>query len=755
MGAGEVWNLSKSQFLFLRAKGRAFQEMGLYTISRATLSSAVAAAGQAEQVYTAEVSASLPATLGVRLLLGRALSQADSLPGAASSVWLTYEVWDTRFGHDKGVIGRAILVDGRSTLVAGVLAPGAMLPEEVQFPEMRVSLWTPLTLDPAQPPSASHRFRGVGRLKPGSSLVAAQTDLTGLTAQLPAAMPSVYSASFMSSTRFETQALPLMDDLLGANERILWILFAAGGLVLLIACANVANLFLAQAEVKKLVTDIYIALGASRARLALNFLAEALVLSAIGGVLGLVLASAAIRLFAAFAPSDFPRLPEVHLSWASIELTAIASLCAGILFALLPSLRKVASASDFTGHGSMTSSSPLRQQPARRALAVAQIALSVVLSAGAVLLLQSFLHLNAVPLGFDARGVLTYRVVLPNTRYETEKAAAAFYERFAMRTEALGNVSYAGFVTALPLSGYDGCDAGFAEDHPPPEGTKAPCLPMFLVTPGYFRAMGIPVRGPEGWAGSFDGTETAVVVSLAVAKKFWPGEANVIGKSFRVGGGTAPGGTYRVVAVAGDVRANGLDKPPIEALYLPLFLGPPPDVAMVVRAQTGSPEALVPEIRGVLGEIDPQVPMAEIRSMADILAASRARLSYMTLLMAVASAITLLLSGIGVYGLLSFLVSHRELEIAVRLAIGAGVQRVRRSIMSESLRLVIMGLVIGLAATVYLAQFLQALLFGVSSTDPGSLIIVSILLILVATAASWFPAQRATQISPAEVLRRG
>jgi putative ABC transport system permease protein len=744
MGAGATWELAKAEYLYFLKNTKAFREMGLYLISGATVGSVESASGQAEQVYTADVSASLPEVLGARPLLGRAITAEDNLPSATPAVWLTRGFWMRRFGGDPTIVGRPILVDGRPTAVAGILGPRAKLPEEEQLPEIRIDLWRPLGLDPAQRPSSSHTFRSIARLAPGVSLAQAQVEIGHLTAQLPMALPSVYTARFMRNTGFTTEVIPLRDDVLGTNGQVLWILFASLLLVLVVACANVASLLLARAESQRRETSVRVALGASRARLLLHSLVETLILTTVAGAIGLLLAGGAVRLMVSLSPADFPRLPEVHLGWASVQLTVIVALGSGLALAFLPLRRGLETASLGADRGSTVSP---RQQAARRAFVIAQIAACVVLVAGAALLVQSFHRLTAVHSGMDPRGVLTFRLVLPGARYAAPEAVIAFYRELAARTEALAGVVSTGYAGTLPLTGYDGCSALFAKDHPPSSAQEAPCIQMLQVTPGYFRTLGIPIRGAADW-GSAPQTRNAVT-SAALAEKFWPAEDS-LGKSVQAG---THGESYRIAAVAGDVRANGLDKPPIEALYVQLMSEPPLDAMMVVRVTSGPPERLLPALRSVLADIDPQVPIAAEHSMEGIVASSTARLSYSTLLLAVASAMALVLSTIGVYGLLSFLIACRHSEIAIRMAIGAQAAQVRRIILAEAVGLAVLGVVVGLVASFFVTRSLQSLLFGVSAVDPATLGAVSVFLILIATTASWAPAWLATRVPPFEALR--
>jgi putative ABC transport system permease protein len=749
-GGGAAWGLAKAEFLHFERNARAFQALGLYIIDRA----AVGGPGQpAEQLYSAAVSAKMLETLGARPLLGRTPLPEDSLAGKPSVVWLGYRFWQQRFGGDPGVTGRTLLVDGRPLQIAGVLPAGAQLPEEVQFQEIQVDLWTPLPLDPAEPPKASHRFRALGRMRPAVSLQRAQMDLARLTSQLPQVLPSVYSPDFMRQTGFSTELLPLRDDVLGDHARTLWILFGAVGLVLAVACANAANLFLAEAETERREMAVRAALGAAKSRLILHTLIRGLSLSLLAGGLAFGLAQVAVHLLLALSPTDLPRFQEIHFGWEGGVFTVLVSLAIGAAFGLLPSARRGLETEILgsAGRGLTTSG---RQRAARNALVVAQVALSLILLAAAGLLFRSFHNLISVQPGFKTRGVLTFTVALPNARYDSFEAVDTFYRQLAEKIAALPSVEAVGFTSALPLTGFDGCSAVYAEGRTAGAREEPPCLPMFLVGPGYFQALGIPLRGkgPE-WSDAVGGSPA--VVSEALARRLWPGQ-EPLGKA--VGGN--PSMPYRVAGMAGDVRADGLDHPPVVALYLPLTSGsrtelgqPLRDLTVVVRTGARRPERMTPSIRRAVAELDPQVPITAVRSMEKILQSSTARMSFSTFLLGVSSGVALLLAALGIYGLLAFLMARRQREIGIRLALGARREQVRRLVLFQSVRLTAVGVALGLAGASLVTRFLRSLLFGIDPLDPLTLGAASLFLVGVSVLASWIPAQRAMNVQPLETLR--
>lgn len=752
---GPPWGLAKAEFLFLQSDEHVFKALGLYFIDRATVGGAETTGQPPEQIYSAAVSPGVTAVLGTHPLLGRAPLPEDGLIEKTTVAWLSEDFWRRRFGGDSAIVGHTLLMDGRSVQVAGVLPAAARLPEEIQFQEIRVDVWTPLRLDPAEPPQASHRFRALGRLKPGIDHQAAQAELTRITSQLPQALPSVYSPNFLRKTGLSIELVPLRDDVLGDQARVLWILFGAAGLVLMVACANAANLFLAQAETERREMAVRAALGAGQGRLALYSLLQALMLSILAGGLALGLAAGAVRLLLALSPADLPRLSEIHLGWEGVAFTLLTAVAIGGFFGLLPSARR-SPESELLGTAGRGVTLSGRQRATRNALVVSQVALSLILLAAAGLLFRSFQNLVSVRPGFSARGVLTLHVVLPKARYESFEAVDSFYRELAARLEALPGVKAAGFTSALPLTGFDGCSSVYAQDQPLGPGEEPLCRPVFLIGRKYFQAFGIPLRGTAA-NGSDDGpgSPPSAVVSEALARRLWSGQ-NPLGKA--VGGN--PSMPYRVLGVAGDVRADGLDHPPIEALYLPLAYGsrteigqPLRDVAVVVRTGAERPEGMTPEIRQAVAGLDPRVPIAEVRSMEEILRSSTARVSFATQLLGVSSGVALLLAALGIYGLLAFLMACRHREIGIRMALGARREQVRRLVLFQSLRLAAAGVALGLAGATLVTRLLRSLLFEVDPMDSTILGAASVFLVLVAVAASWMPAQRAMKVPPLEALR--
>jgi len=645
------------------------------------------------------------------------------------------------------VVGRVLTIDAHPAEVVGVLTPGENLPE------IRAGIWSALALDPNAHFVNEHYLEVIGRLRAQSTIAGARADLARLTARFPDVLPTVYSPSFMEKYHFVVHVVSLRDSVIGNVARTLWMLLAAVGLVLIIACANVVNLFLARVEARRREVAIRTALGAGRSHLAWHYLAESLVLGLVAGACALALAYAALHVMLAMAPSSLPRLSEVHLGWRSAVFTAVMSVGAGILFGVIPLAHAgvdVATLRDSTR--GMTASR--RRHAIRGMLVIGQVALALVLLAAAGLLLQSFRNLRQVRPGFDPTGVLAVDVALPYSRYGSYEAVSTFYHQLQTRIAALPGVVSAGATTALPLRDGGGmCSTIYAEGR---VATGAvPCLPVPRVAPGYFRTMGITVRGSTPTWDDVEHHTAGVVVSRALAARIWPGE-DPIGKGVN-SGGRPP--FYRVVGVAEDVRADGLEQPPLEEVYYPVqpipgrSLWATQEMTVVVRTRTVQPEQLTAAIRRTVAGLDSSVPIGNVQTMKQVVARSMNDTSFILLLLGVAGGMALLLSAVGIYGVIAYIVGQRRPEIGVRMALGASAARVGGQVVLQSLRLAAVGVALGLLGAVAVTRLLRSMLFEVSATDPFVLSAVALLLVAIAALASYVPARRAAHVDPVEALR--
>lgn len=743
------WGLARHEMFYFLESGHTLENLGVYQLSDATVLGS-ADGERPERVRWAQVSASLFDVLGFTPILGRPLLSDDNHAELPTVVLLSHGFWTRRYGGDPAVVGRVINVEGFPMTVVGVMPAGADLPD------LTVDLWAPAHVDSTTNWN-NHTWSAIGRLKPGVTAADAQRDLAPLTARLPEVFPSVYSPNFVKNTGFTTKVVPLRDAVVGdIVTRALWTLFGAVGLVLLIAAANVANLFLVRLDSRRREVALRTALGASRRHLAWHYFSESLLLAVAAAIGAIVLAQAMLWLLLAIAPSELPRLAEVGLSPLSIAFAFACALLAGLVFGLLPlsGARHDHAILREGGRGLTTSR---RGLAARRVLVAAQMAFAVVLLAAAMLMVQTFRNLRAVNAGFDPRGVLTMEVALPALRYNGEPDLASnFHEQLADRLRQLPGIERVGFADHLPMLSGDWC-TGVTLEGPTPESATGACPPASLISPGYFEAMGIRVEGRTlDWSG-MDAHDGGMVVSKAFADHHWPNES-AIGKGLRFNGTTPP--FYRVVGVAEDVRGLGVESPPIEVVYFPMrpipgapLWGAPTGMHLVMKTTLSRPIDLTATVRQVVQELDPQVAVSNARTMEAVVAASIAKHSFTMVLLVIAGGIAIVLSAVGIYGVISYIVTERRGEIGVRMALGARVGQVTRLVLQQSLGLAVLGVVIGAVAAVATTRLLRALLFGVGPTDPLTMVAVPLLLLAVTVLASYAPARRAARIDPAEVMR--
>lgn len=750
--ASPVWGLARHEMFYFKQASRSLEDLAVYRTDLATVRGD-GGEHQAERVPTALVSASTFGVLGIVPERGRLLVPDDNKPELFTVGLLSHGFWIRRFGGDPAIVGKTIDVTGFPVSIVGVLPPSA------QLPDLKIDLWLPLHVDPAMAPLNNHTYAAIGRLRPGVSADVAQRELASLTSRFPETFPNVYSDAFMRRTGFTTLVRPLRDEVVGELvTKALWILFGSVAVVLLIAAANVANLFLVRLEARRLEVSVRSALGASRADLAWHYLAESLVLCGAAALGAVGVSWAALRLLVVLAPSNLPRLDEVHLSWASIAFCAGCALIAGVVLGTLPLARSRADLSLLREGGRGATGSP-RRLASRNVLVVSQVALALVLLCASGLLVRSLRNLRAVQPGFDPANVLTMSLSLPYASYQSYQKASAFYEQLTARVRAVPGVQAVGLGGALPLAGEEGC-TGAVIDKPGPSGERGDCVPMMQVTPGYFAALRIPLRGSAPTWGETNQGGAGAVVSGAFSDRFWPNEG-AIGHGVRCC--NAQGAFYRITGVTGPVRTNGLDRSPGQVVYFPIIpfaKNPgmedvPTFMHMVVRTAASDAAGVVPAIRRIVTELDPQVPVTDVQPMEALLAKSLARRSFTMMLLAAAAGLALLLSAVGIYGVISYVVAQRRGEIGIRMALGARAGEVRGLVVKQSLALAGVGVAIGLVIALATTRVLGSLLFGVSPTDPLVLLGATLILVLLAALASYAPARRASRVDPAEVMRGG
>jgi putative ABC transport system permease protein len=747
---GTEYAISRGQFFAFKQHSRALDDIGLYDTF------ILAAPGDGgehppERVPALSTSASLFSILGARPQLGRLYTPEEGTVENPNVAVITHEYWMRRFGGDRNVLGRRIaLTTNYSLQIVGVLAPRAAVPE------IRADIWMPNHLDASLPPQNNHTHKAIALVKPGVTLAAADADLKRVERQFEAENPRVYSPKFIKNG-FAINTRWLHDEVVGETmSRTLWILFAGVGFVLLISAANVANLFLVRIDGRRREAAVRTALGADRSHLAVHYMTESMLLAGVAALAAVGISVALLHVVVAVAPTNLPRLDEVHLGWRSIAFCTATALAFGLLFGVVPSLSSGLDVSLLREGGRGLTTSRVRNA-VRRVLVVSQVALAMVLLTGAVLMVRSYDRLRRVKPGFDPVGVQSMTIALPSAGYQTYTQSSAFWHELSRRVNALPGVQASGAITGLPLTGDPGC-TGVIIDASQGTDKRVGCVPTILVAPGYFETMKMHVDGaPPDWASTEAGVGP-VVVSRAFANEYWPNE-NPVGHGIKINSDVFP--WFRIVGVAEDVRATGLQNPPINAVYFPVtpakgsqYWDSGNDMSFVFRTNAADPTSVVSAVRKTIADLDPQVPIADVQSMEVIVTKSMAQTSFSMMLLLISAAIALVLSAVGIYGVISYVVGQRRSEIGIRMALGAEVARIGRMVVGQSVGLVLTGVAIGVVGAVFGTRLLQSLLFDVSPTDPWAFAGTVVIIVAVAVVASLVPARRAAKIDPLEAMRR-
>jgi predicted permease len=756
-GNGESkWGMSAGGYFAFKAENHSFVDLGGYR----TDAGPVYVGPDAELAQVGEITASIFSTLRAHAAVGRLIGPDDDKPGAPPVVVLGYEFWQRRFGGDRNVVGSMLQMSDGPQQIIGVAERGLTLPKPGPFAStadlagFAVDMWTPLRLNPNGPFYNSHQFSGIGRLKPGVSAETAQRELAAIMLEFPSKLPNAYTKEFLKSFNFRVAVVPLRDEVLGPKlSKALWLLFGSVGLVLCIAFANVTNLFLVRMETRRRESAIRTALGADRAQMAFHFLAESMLLALVAGIGGLVIAQVGLRVILRIAPTDIPRLATVSLDGTSVTFALALTVAAGIALGLLPLARTgVDLATLREGARGVTASAA--QRAVRGGLVIGQVALALMLLAAGGLMLRSFANLQAVKPGLDPRGVLTFTTILDGA-VPSAAELPAILRQFQLRVAGLPGVVQVGASSSLPLQDYgSGCTGVVREGQSIDGVRKGACIATPSALPGFLESLGIRVE-PGGrmpvWT-DFDDTDknaTVAVITRALANDLWPNE-DPIGKGILIGDRHNMRLSYRIIGVIPELRAKGLDQPPTEAVFSADFMSEP---VWTVKVASGNAVLLLPSIRKALHELAPRAPLVNARVMTEVMARSTARTSFVMTLLLIAATTALLLSAVGIYGVISYLVTQRRSEIGVRLALGARAPQVAALVLGQTMRLTIAGVVIGLAGAFAGMRMLRTLLFEVSPTDPLILAGTSAVLLLIAAAASLVPTRRAARIDPVEAMR--
>jgi putative ABC transport system permease protein len=743
-------------------RARTLENVALYRTDEQTLTDG----GEPERIRIARVTPSLASVLQVWPSRGRWFAEHEGapaptitppvLPDAPQLAVLSYRLWMRRYGGDTSILSRSVTLGGSPTEVVGIMPP------QFAFPDPRVDVWLPEQVR-REMVWDIFMHAGVARLRQGATVASARAELSGLIADLPRAYPNDPAvAGFMNTLRLRSEARTLKEATVGRVARALWILLASVGLVLLIACANVANLFLVRSEARQREVAVRRALGAGRLGIAYYFLAESALLAALGGLIGLALTWVAVRLLVVFGPANLPRLGEVRLDWTVVAFTFALTVLAALTFGAIPLWRgaSLAAALHESGRGNTASRGRHR---ARQLLMGGQVALALVLLVSSGLMVRSFQELRAIDPAFDPSSALTFRVGLPARDYRNQQAAVAAHQAILDRLSALPGVIGVAASTCLPLADEGNCLATplRVEGRVNPPGTIQPIVASRAVAGGYLETIGTRlIRGRGISRDDVERKELVAVVNLALVNAYFANQ-DPIGQRVTLGP-PRNRAWLTIVGIVPNTPTRALAEPnPVPQLYLPMSLsrGPElpvaPDPAVlgyIVRSAT-PPLGLLPSVRRAISSVDANLALAQVRTLQDTLDRASAQMAFTMVLLAVAALVALLLGIIGIYGVMSYIVSQRTGEIGVRLALGAEPRRVAGMIVREGGFVALAGITVGLAAAWAGGRFISSLLYGVSPQDPAVFIATTLTLLGIALLACWLPARRAAGLSPVEALR--
>jgi putative ABC transport system permease protein len=747
--------LFEAEFLRLRDQARALEQVSFYTSTTLTLTGA----GEPERVSSGTASGGLFTALGVPLALGRSFKLEEEPRGQNNVVILSHGFWQRKFAASPNVIGQALTLDGRSYTIVGVLPQSFKSPLELRA-DRAVELWIPPGYNPATA-CCGHGLNVVARLRVGLTLEQAKTEINAIMAGVQRDYPQGYPQGYPKEGTKQALIKPLQQELVGDLRRALWVLLAAVLFVLLIACANVANLLLARSELRAAEIAIRAALGAGRARIIRQLLVESLLLAVIGGGLGLLLAWRGLALLPALGAEKLPRLQEIALDGRVLGFTLLVSLLTGIVFGLAPAFQAL----KFDLHtalkeGGRAAASIRGRSRLRAALVVAEVALSLMLLLGAGLLIKSFWRLQQVDTGFRAEQLLTLRLFPPASAYPNDQQVAAFYEKLLERVRALPGVKDAAVTDGVPLGDWSGGTMLEVEGQlPKPGGHNT--AGWHVVSPEFFRTLGVRLlRGRLLEDADQEQAMSVAVVNETLARAHWPNE-DPLGQRIRLpNGARATTAFLTVVGVVADVKNVGLTEAARQEVYVPLRqrtaaiagMGFARQMTLAVSTSV-EPLILANAIRQEVAALDRSVPIASVRTMEQIMATFTVQPRFNMILLGIFAAVALVLAAVGIYGVLSYSVTQRTHEIGLRLALGAQQGKVLKLVVRQGMILALLGVAIGLAASFVLTRLLTGLLYGVSATDPLTFIVIALLLTIVALMACWIPARRATKVDPMIALR--
>ncbi|MGC1202834.1 MAG: ABC transporter permease [Candidatus Acidiferrales bacterium] len=747
-------NMCPSMYFIYREQNRSFQEVGMYSED----SVSVTGLAQPEQVRALRTTEGTLPILGIPPMLGRWFDHQDDTPGSPKTAVLTYGYWRDKFGSSPAAIGRTLTLDGEPVQIIGVM------PQRFHFfDEDDLSLLLPLQLDRSKTVLGRFSYEGIARLKPGVTIAQASADVARMIPITERTFPSPpgFSVKLFEDAHIAPMLHPVKDDVIGDVGNALWLLMASIGMVLLIACANVANLLLVRVEGRRQELAVRSALGASWRRLASDMLLESIVLGLVGSAIGLAFAYGALRALVAIAPDGLPRLHEITIDGQVLLFTLGISIFASVLCSAIPIIKYAGSMlSGGLREGGRTLSQTRQQHRARNVLVVVQVSLAIVLLICSGLMIRTLHALTNVNPGFTGPATLqTFRISIPEAQVKEPESALRMEQAIRDRIAAVPGVSAVAFSTARPMDGYNSNDPVFAEDRTYAEGELPPLRRFNSISPGYFSAMGTPLLAGRDftWAETYNKAPMAIV-SENLAREYWQSPAMAIGKRIRV---ATTDDWRQIIGVVANVHYDGVSEPANSSVYWPMivdrFEGQPTtvqrEVAYSVRSSRVGSASLMADVRGAVWAVNPNLPLADVHSLEYFYKMSMARTSFTLVMLAVAGAMSLLLGAVGIYGVIAYSVSQRTREIGIRMALGAERQAVTKMFVRDGLLLAVIGVGIGLVAAFAVMRVMSSLLFGVSPDDPVTYLLASLGVVATAWLATYLPSRRAASIDPVEALR--
>ncbi len=728
-------SVSYPNFLDWREQNTVFEDIGVYFGTRRF---ALSGAGEPVDVLGGRISQGLFEILRVSPQLGRTFTKDEDRPEQDAVVILGHDLWQKNFGGNPNIVGQKITLSNRPRTVVGVMPPGFRFPEISQ-------LWVPLALTPQTFTRTDHGLNGIARLKDGVTIEAAQAEMNNIAARIEQQNP-------VTNEGLGVKLMSLHENLTGDYRQALLILLGVVGCVLLVACVNVANLMLARATARQREFALRAALGASRWRIVRQVMVESLLLAVVGGALGFVLSLWALRLLLTAIPIQLPFWMNFGVDLRVLGFTLGITLLTGLIFGAVPALQTSRVDLNDTLKEGGRGSSGFRGH-SRNLLVVTEIALSLVLLAGAGLMIKSFLRLRNVNIGIDPRNVITATVILPGAKYRTDEQRAAFFQQLTERIRSVPGVQAASLTGTLPLSGSNWGRSLTVEGFPVMSVGTAPIIQHTVVTPGYFRTMGITLlAGRDFNDGDVKGSPLVTIIDERLAREYWPNES-AVGKRIRFGPPEDNEPWHTIVGVVSVVRHETMQQDTRKSVYLPHQEVPITGVSLVARTNSPDPQDVVGAMRRELAQLDPDLPLSEIAPMEKVVAESIWQPRLYAMLFAVFAGGALVLAMIGIYGVMAFLVQTRTHEIGVRMALGATARDVFKLIVGGGMKLTIVGVAVGVAGAIALTRLMHGLLFNTSTTDPLTFIVISLLLSLAAFLACYLPARRAAKVDPLTALR--